>query len=270
MKTKGILVVSFGTSILNVMNLCIKSTEDAIRCEFKDYDVRRAFTSGIIISKLKKDNNIYVDTVGEALLKKIQDGIEDVYIQPLHIIPGDEYDKLVSIAENYKSRLKKLVIGRPILYREDDYRIAVKAFKNMMPSYDQNSEALVLMGHGSSHPINASYSMLQNVFYDSGMKNVFIATVEGYPVLKNVIASLNERRLKGVVLMPFMLVAGNHVVEDMCGTDKNSWKNILQDKGFKTRTYLHGLGENPAFHSIYIQHIKDSIKGNPLMKGEKI
>lgn len=265
MNKKGILVVSFGTSILNILKSCIESTENSIKNAFKDYEVRRAFTSNMIISKLKIENNIYIDTVDEALKKMKEEHFEEIYIQPLHIIPGDEYDKMLKYSKKYKDVFKKLVIGRPILYREDDYRIAAMALKKQITE-NYNGKAIILMGHGSTHPINASYSMLQNILRDTGIKNIFIATVEGYPILENVIPQLKKQNIDNIILMPFMLVAGNHVVEDMAGDSQDSWKNRLGKLGFKVEMYLHGLGENMAFHQIYINHIRDSINGNPLME----
>ncbi|MBV4437498.1 sirohydrochlorin cobaltochelatase [Clostridium tyrobutyricum] len=265
MSKKGILVVSFGTSILNILKSCIESTENSIKNAFKDYEIRRAFTSNMIISKLKRESNIYIDTVDEALSKMEEEKFDELYIQPLHIIPGDEYDKILRYSQKYNHKFKKLVVGRPILYREEDYRIAAEALKKQLPENYQG-KAVILMGHGSSHPINASYSMMENILADAGVKNIFIATVEGYPILENVVLKLRKQHIKDIMLMPFMLVAGNHVVEDMSGDNENSWENRLKKLGFKVELYLHGLGENTAFHQIYINHIRDSINGNPLME----
>ncbi|WP_446897493.1 sirohydrochlorin cobaltochelatase [Clostridium sp. LBM24168] len=265
---KGILVVSFGTSILKILKSCIESTENSIINAFKCYEIRRAFTSHMIIAKLKSDYKLSIDTVEEALEKMKLDGFREVYIQPLHIIPGDEYDKLVTSSYKYREKFENLVVGRPVLYRQNDYRIAVKALKAQIQEYCSCKSAIILMGHGSSHPINASYSMLQYMLRDEGINNAYIATVEGYPALRNVIPQLKIKNVRKVILMPFMLVAGNHAVEDMAGDAPDSWKNILENKGFDVECYLHGLGENPSFHNIYIQHLKDSINGNPLMKKE--
>lgn len=262
----GILVVSFGTSVISMLKSCIESTENSIRNEFKHYEVRRAFTSHVIINKLKVKYKLNIDTVEEALKRMKLDGFSEIYIQPLHIIPGDEYYKLLISAYKYKNQFKKLVVGRPVLYRYDDYKIAVKALKTqIIDEYCKKGSAIILMGHGSSHPINASYSMLQYILRDEGIDNLYIATVEGYPTLENVIPQIELKSVKNVLLMPFMLVAGNHALEDMTGKRPDSWENILRNKKFKVESYLHGLGENPSFHNIYIQHIKDSINGNPLM-----
>ena len=64
---KGILVVSFGTSHLDTMKKTISVIEQEISERFQEYRVYRAFTSGMIIRKLKRTENLAVDTVQEAL-----------------------------------------------------------------------------------------------------------------------------------------------------------------------------------------------------------
>lgn len=261
---KGILVVSFGTSVLETFKSCIESTENRIKDSFPEYEIRRAFTSNIIIKKLKKEHNIYIDTATEALEKMRKEGFDEVYVQPLHIMPGDEYDKIIYAVSQQVSNFDKLVLGRPMLYREKDYTIAAEALKTQLPETKED-RAVVLMGHGSTHPANASYALLQCILNDSGIEKIFVGTVEGYPIIQNIIPRLKEKNIREVVLMPFMLVAGDHAINDMAGEEMDSWKSILENKGFEVSVYLHGLGENKAFQEIYVQHIKDCIEGNPLM-----
>ncbi|NMM64667.1 sirohydrochlorin cobaltochelatase [Clostridium sp. P21] len=264
MGKKGILVASFGTSIPQAFELCIESTENKIRECFPEYEVRRAFTSYMIIKKLKEEKRLFIDTVEEALEKMNDDGFDEVYVQPLHIMPGDEYDKVINGVNKYKDTFSKLVLGRPILYRENDYKIAVNALKKQLPVMDKN-HAVVLMGHGSVHPANSSYALLQYMLKDGNLDTVYVGTVEGYPTLENVIPKMRQDNIQEVTLMPFMLVAGDHAINDMAG-EEDSWKTELEEEGFKVNVYLHGLGENKAFQDIYVEHIKDSINGNPLFK----
>ena len=51
---KGILVTSFGTTFEETRKLCIESIENRIKDEFEDHLVLRAFTSRVVISRLKK------------------------------------------------------------------------------------------------------------------------------------------------------------------------------------------------------------------------
>lgn len=264
MNKKAILVVSFGTSIKRAFESCIESTENAIRENFKEYEIRRAFTSYMIIKKLKREKNIIIDTPEEALKKLKDEGFNEVYVQPLHIMPGDEYDKIVSQMQNYKNDFEKFVLGRPILYRTQDYFKAVEALKTQLPKLEEN-HCVILMGHGSAHPANSAYALLQYILDEAKLSNVHVATVEGYPMLEQVIPKLKEKSIEEVTLMPFMLVAGDHAINDMAGLDEDSWKSRLEKCGVKVNVYLHGLGENEAFQKIYIDHILDSINGDPLL-----
>jgi sirohydrochlorin cobaltochelatase len=88
------------------------------------------------------------------------------------------------------------------------------------------------------------------------LPNVFVGTVEGYPAFEDVLLKLKAAQIEEVVLMPFMLVAGEHVHHDLAGSHDDSWKTVLEKEGFEVKIYLHGLGENPAFREIYLHHIE--------------
>jgi len=88
---KAILVVSFGTTHEDTRKVTIDATEEKIKNTFADYDIRRAFTSHIILRVLKNRDNLHVDTPEEALEKLKNEGYTEVIVQPLHVIPGVEF-----------------------------------------------------------------------------------------------------------------------------------------------------------------------------------
>lgn len=139
----------------------------------------------------------------------------------------------------------------------------VEALKNQIPQREDN-HAVVFMGHGSTHPANACYSQLQYIINDEGLENVIIANVEGFPELDVILPNLKEKGIKEITLMPLMLVAGDHAINDMAGEEEDSWKSILEEEGYKVNIYLRGLGENKAIQDKFINHLEDSIEGNPL------
>lgn len=260
---KAILVVSFGTTYEQTIKLTIEKIEDNIKDKFKDYEVRRAFTSHMVIKKLKNMYDIFVDNPEEALERLYKQGFSDVVVQPLHIIPGEEYDYIKNVVNAYriKNSFKNITLGRPLLYFKgedaipDDYSIMVEALKAQF----KEDENVIFMGHGTKHPANAVYSCLQAVLRDHELNNVFIGTVEGYPTLNNVINYLKEKEIKAVTLMPLLLVAGDHAINDMASCEEDSWKSILEREGFKVKIYLHGLGENSKIQYIYVKHLEDAI-----------
>ncbi len=259
---KGILVVSFGTSYTETRKVTIEACEKKIAESFKDYGVRKAFTSSIIRKILKTRDNIIIDSPEEALQKMKNDGFKIVIVQPLHIIPGEEYDELLSAVKLFESQFEKLIVGRPVLYSINDYKIAIDGLKSEIPKLKKN-QAVIFMGHGSYHPANACYSALQ-LKIEEEMPNIFIGVMEGYPELGYIIPKLRKNKINEVILMPYMVVAGDHAQNDMGGNEEGSWKNILEKEGFKVNVILKGLGENPGYQDIYVQHIKDAINGNPL------
>ncbi|WP_371378625.1 sirohydrochlorin cobaltochelatase [Sporomusa aerivorans] len=271
-KKKAIVVVSFGTSYPETLKQNIESVEDRIRAAFPDYEVRRAFTSRMVIKRLTERDGVQTDNEIQALERLRNEGYQEVYIQPLHIVAGAEYDKIKRLVSRYAhaqdKAFAKIRLGRPLLYclgqeeHPDDYAIAVKALAAQLPAADPAS-AVVMMGHGGIHPANAAYGVLQLKLEDAGLANVFIYTVEGYPSLERIIGKLKEKQVEKVTLMPFMLVAGDHATNDMAGEEEDSAKSQLLAAGFAVDVYLRGLGENSAFQDIYVRHLKEAINHPP-------
>jgi sirohydrochlorin cobaltochelatase len=262
---KAILVVSFGTTHEDTRKATIERIEERIRDRFADFEVRRAFTAHGVIKVLKVRDGIFVDTPEEAMEKLIGEGYEDITVQPLHIIPGLEYDYISEIVKHYENENPNVNIrlGRPVLYYKgfeedhpDDYTIMIEAVKPIIT----DEKTVLLMGHGTMHPANACYLCLRDVLKSLNYDNTYIACVEGYPTIEEIIKVLKKDGRKSVKLVPLMLVAGDHAKNDMAGESEDSWKNILIREGFEVETYLKGLGEIAEFQDIYLQHISDTIE----------
>jgi len=254
---KGIIVVSFGTSYKETREKCIESIENQIRDTFKDHKVVRAFTSNFIIKKLKERDGIHVDTIHEAIEALKVDGIKEIYVQPLHVIPGFEYEKVqmaVKMANHDKETTVKL--GMPLFNEEHDYDEVISAINESLPKTG-DGEGVVLMGHGTEHFANACYSMLQAKYRDV-RQNVHIANVEGYPELDHILDSLKQ--YKKITLMPLMIVAGDHAQNDMAGDEEDSFKSILEDEGIEVECILEGLGENKGIQKIFAGRVEALLK----------
>ena len=181
-------------------------------------------------------------------------------VQPLHVIPGAEFHDIVTIVKKYESAFDTIRLGAPLLATTHDYMAVADAINGQLPDLGEH-DAVAFMGHGTHHPANAAYAALERVFEDKGMKRAFVGTVEGYPEFEHVLKRLQDNKIEKVTLMPFMLVAGDHAQNDMAGDEEDSWKTMLKKEGVVVEAYLHGLGENPAIQDIYVQHVKDAIKG---------
>ena len=256
---KALLVVSFGTSHAETREKTISAIEKNIAAVYPDYEVRRAFTSGMILKVLEKRDGIVIDNVAEAMNRLVSDGFEEVLVQPTHVIPGEEYDDMVGDAMMFEDQFEKISIGTPLLYGPEDYRKVIAAVMEQFPELGER-EALVLMGHGTEHPVNAVYAALDYQFKDIGFPNVFVGTVEAYPGVETVLKHVEAFRPEKVVMLPLMVVAGDHAVNDMAGDEEDSWKSIFERAGYKVDCVLKGLGEFQAIRDIYIEHIGSLIE----------
>ena len=244
---KGILVVSFGTSHMDTMEKTITVIEREIARRFPEWRGYRAFTSRMIVRKLKRTENMEIDTVEEALKRMAADGISEVIVQPTHIINGIENDRMMEDLMEHMSLFNRIRVGKPLLSSVDDYK---KAIHGVMSEVGlETGEMLVLMGHGTDHHANSAYPTLQ----------VLVGTVESFPELKNVMAKLEIAEKKKVALMPFMLVAGDHAKNDMAG-EEDSWKSELEDAGYEVRVIMKGLGEFEGIRKIFLEHIEEAME----------
>ena len=76
-------------------------------------------------------------------------------------------------------------------------------------------DALVLMGHGTTHYSNAIYAALDYQFKEMGYPNIFVGTVEAYPDMDTLLRLVDQTHPERIYLAPFMIVAGDHAVNDM-------------------------------------------------------
>jgi sirohydrochlorin cobaltochelatase len=256
---KAILVVSFGTSYHDSREKTIGAIENAISRAYPDYTLRRAFTSRMIINKLKKRDGIQIDNVTEALSRLLLEGYGTVIIQPTHVMNGYEYEEMMGLIEPYKGRFPVLRVGTPLLTFAEDYTTLTNAVVAEIPEANQKDTAVILIGHGTDHFANSVYAALDYRMKDMGYRNIFIGTVENYPDLDTVKRQIGLHKVKKVVLYPLMIVAGDHANNDIAGDEEDSWKLALEKDGYEVKCNLKGLGEYEGIRRMFVERVASTI-----------
>ena len=85
----------------------IDRIEADIQKAMPDRAFYRAWTSGMIIRKIEKRDDVHINTVEEAMKQMLLDGITDVIVQPTHVIRGIEYDQLKEAVLERRSQLNR-------------------------------------------------------------------------------------------------------------------------------------------------------------------
>ena len=264
MNKDAIVVMSFGTTFKDTRAKTIDATINEIKAQHPNTKVVTAFTSHIIIDRIKAKEGITYPTPEEALDQLKADGYTRVALTTLNMIPGMEYNYAGAVFNHHKQDFKKMTLGLPLMYwmgqeeQRDDIEQTLKAYSSQFPMIQKKDSAVLIMAHGTPDPSNAYYAVIQDRIDSMGFQNTYLYTVEGWPSLGTVIPQLKEKGIKHVTLMPLMMVAGDHANNDMAGDEPDSHKNILMKEGFTVDTYIHGAGENQQIRDIFAERASEA------------
>ena len=258
----AIVILSFGTTYKDTRAKTIDATAKAIAAAHPNVKVVTAFTSHIVLKHIAENEGKSDYQTPEQTLDQLKrEGYTRIELVPLAVIPGIEYKYDVALFHQYKSQFKTMTLATPLMYwqgqedQPDDVTAVLEAMN--FPAYKKGT-AIMLMAHGTPDPSNAYYSVIQNKLREMKRGDVHIYTVEGWPALESVAGKLKMHKVKNIILMPMMMVAGDHANNDMAGDEPDSHKNFLKSKGFNVETRLQGLGENQKIRDLYVSHANEA------------
>lgn len=250
-REKGaVLMVHFGTTYDDTRMLTIDAINAKMKAAFPGTEVREAWTSRIILRKLKARGVERLNPT-EALIRLHEEGYTHVLVQSTNIIEGTEMKALRREVESLSLNFRDIRVGNPLLYAPEDYAVVVKAITGEMNQAVKGGQKL-LVGHGTPDAATASYAMFDYMLKSEGHPEYHVGTVEGYPEYDDALRVLKKSKSRVVTLAPLMFVAGDHARNDIAG----EWKENLEKEGYKVNLYLKGLGENPGVQDLFIGHAR--------------
>ena len=254
---KAILIVSVGSSQIEaVANTTLRLQEEVAK-QYEEYDCYVAFSSEHILKKMNEKSQTPYCGIAEAFEQMYADGVREVVVQSTNLLNGLESDSMLEQIENNKARFDKVLVGRPLLNVKEDYIKTLQAVLEMVEL--KEDEALLMIGHGTSHLSNATYQNLEYTAYTTGHRNVFVGTMEGGKSQTMTLRKLSVSGYKKVRLMPLLFVAGYHARRDIAA-DSGSWKSILEEAGYEVTPMLIGLGELGSIRRLSIEHLQNAME----------
>ena len=256
---KGILLAAFGSSS-PVGAKALAGFYEQTRLAFPGITVRWAFTSPHMRHRLASAGK-KTDSVQKALLRMGFDRYTHVAVQPLHIIPGKEYEALLQEidAASKKGGPARISVGLPLLYEAEDVELAARALLAHLPPERRPEDAVICVGHGTWHTGAASYQSLYECLNGRDPR-IFIGTLTGEHSMESVLPGLKASGAATVWLIPLLSVIGKHAEEDMAGKKNSAWRGYLEEAGFICRPVLKGTAECEGFARIWIAHLAQAFQ----------
>jgi sirohydrochlorin cobaltochelatase len=239
-----IVLVTFGTSVEEARQV-YEHIDRQARRRYPEHDIRWAYTSEFIVRKLRKRGET-VRTLDEVIADLRSDGVRRVALQSLHVVPGQKHHELKALAV---PRLQ-VAVGAPLLATKADIRQAIGAVEPVLKEDRPNVFAM----HGNDkHPEYNRELVAFSQAIREAHDNVYCLSVEGQPGLDQMPQVKKAAARAGAVhFVPLMIVAGDHVMNDVMGDEEASWKSVVDAE--KT-TCAKPLGYNEKILAIYFGHL---------------
>lgn len=236
-----LIAVSYGSPNEARLMEDIGLVEGAVRAAFPDWELLRAFTSGLMRRKMG-EQGIPVFSASEAVAYARSQGAERILLASLLISPGGEHDLLCA-------GVPGLPVTTPLLAGDADLT-RVAALAGRMQALC--GTPLVLMGHGNAQRDNAAYMRLKERL----PAGVSLACLEGTGSLSQLLPRLLAQPQRHITLLPLLMSVGAHTLRDMAGDGPESWRSRLVQAGFQVDCLCQGLGRQPDVQQIFVDKIR--------------
>lgn len=243
----AIVLVAFGTSVEEARKV-FEYIDSRARHRYPDHNLRWAFTSQFIIDKLKR-RGVVTFNVDEVIGQLRAEGVDSIVFQSVHIAPGQEYRKVLA-ADTTGLRV---AFGDALMTTDEDIDRTIDALR---PHIDLQVPTVVAAHGNDKYPrfnerIEAFAARIEAEF-----PQLVVASVEGSPGLEP-LQKVKQKKPQKVNFVPLMIVAGDHILNDVLGDEEDSWKNII---GAPQAVTTQSLGWNDAILEIYFDHLEAAIE----------
>lgn len=236
---KGIIVVSFGSTYQEGRQKSFDAIEELVRKSYSDCIVDRAYSSVTVKKILRERDGFEVLGLSEKISEMRNRGAEDIVLLSLYMIPGIEHAKI----EKSGCKHTKTLLEEEKYYADILSSLKLSKEKNV---------ANLLVGHGTRVKADEYYGKFLEFVRQQGYDNLYISTMEGKDDLDFVLPFLKP--YEKVRLIPFLLVSGDHVNNDIIG-EEDSYRYLLSNAGFQVEFESIGLGERPEIQDIFMKKL---------------
>lgn len=258
--SKAIVLVAFGSANLQGIKESIGLLEHDLNEYFDgEYTVLKAFTSNKIIELLKQRHDYVIPHLSKLLFNLVNQGYEEVIIQPLHIMSNSDIKLIEEIVDEYKYSMKRIVLCNTLFSNEENMLIKESNEISKIICGDSDESDILLVGHGSKKNSNKIYDVIAEAVRQQSNKRVYLATLEGEKTLNLAIEDILKDNTKKLILKSLFIIPGKHVINDILDSN-DSWSEKIKFKGIEITIGKKSLLQYEKIRKMYIEKIKKIIE----------
>lgn len=246
----ALLLVAFGSSLPHTAEIYAQIMRQA-QSRYTGHSVYMAYSSRMVLAKLSREGR-HAPDIATTMQGIVTAGHQDLLVLPLFAIAGEDFNKWRALIVGQQAHFRSLTIGNPLLYCNARVgqvaAMVLQAFPERAPT-----DLLVLMGHGSPHSEGDRFRQMATELAARDARCIF-GCVEGDPDFSTVVERLQSLPGRDIVLAPFMMVTGDHAMNDMAGPEPDSWKSQLEALGYNVTPVQRGLLEIPALVDLLLEN----------------
>ena len=232
----------------------MRPLEGDFRAAFPGWEVHRAFTSSMVARALARRGGDRVESVQGACERLARAGFSEVVVQSTHVVAGAEFDKVRAAAEHVRPLFDRVAVGAPLLASEGDCEQVAEAIADASDAVFSDT-AVCLAGHGTATDAQASYGRLARALDAREKGRFFVGCIEADPTGGDVAVAVRSAGFSRAVIRPLMLVAGEHVANDLAdAANPSSWAVRFARAGIEARCVRTGAGELARVRRILVDH----------------
>lgn len=247
-----LILTAFGND--PAARLTYQRIETAIRDHYPGREILWSYNARTMAREHRKGNSTVIRQPAELLQQLAADGWTSVTLQTLQLFPGQEFHELYREVRQLTGISCRM--GRPLFSSPRDYQTLLDLLAPLILRAEQ--QAVLLVGHGTRHPVWPVYLALEHLLQRRFGPLVFVGVVEHYPAT----ADMEERILacgcRNVLMIPLFFVAGLHFRRDMMEDNGHSWRSRLLARGLAVEVVQEGIGLLPGIDRLVIRHIEEA------------
>ncbi len=277
-KEPAIVLAAFGTTTQARVTFDFIDQQVKQETSLKNLKIVWAFTSEIVRERANKtfrkkgEKTRYLSLL-QVLANLEAEGYRKVVVQPLHVFPGQEFNEVTNVVNAFRMMGLRIELGETLLHEWPYVYETIDILSTEYLEPDKGCNIIVAHGTPKTFPGSNSTYLGLDRYVRMKYENVFVGAVDGVLTREQTLLKTKTCSSKRVRFIPFMLVAGDHIMNDIMGTEPDdegvvSWSTELQQTGFKVDTLYarhngqklyKGLGFNKKIVGIYTHHIKNSL-----------